>query len=357
MNTTLSLPQREAFQRTIDGKQTDLFYLKNAAGAQAAITNFGARLVSLLVPGRDGNLVDVIAGFDHVDGFNSAGDAFFGAIVGRFANRIAKGRFTLYGHEYTLAINNGPNHLHGGVKGFGVVAWEAEQLDESSLLLTYFAADGEEGYPGNLNVEVVYTLTDNNELRIQFKAATDKTTVINLTNHAYFNLNGPGSGTALHHLLQINADHYTPIDDTSIPFGILEPVAGTPFDFRQPTPIGAHIGDDHVQLRNGHGFDHNYVLNKASASALTFAARATGEQTGIVLEVYTTEPGVQLYTANWLEGKYTHKGGFPDEVRTSFCLETQHFPDSPNKHTFPSTLLEPEGLFQSETVFRFSVQA
>lgn len=356
MHTTTSLPGRKDFQKKIDGKETDLFVLKNAHGVQAAVTNYGARLVSLITPDKSGNLVDIVVGFDTVGGFKNSPDAYYGATVGRYANRIANGKFLLDGVEYVLAVNNGPNHLHGGIKGFHDVVWDAELLDETSLLLTYKSADGEEGYPGNLDVELVYQLTNENELKLSFKAVTDRTTIVNLTNHAYFNLNGQGSGTIENHLLQINADHYTPIDETSIPYGVLEPVAGTPFDFRKPVAIGTKINEDHVQLQNGGGYDHNFVLNKTSGEKLGFAAGALGDQTGIYMEVFTQEPGMQLYTGNFMKGQNKIKGGFTDEKRTAFCLETQHFPDSPNRPAFPSTILQPEDVYQTETVFRFSVK-
>lgn len=356
MNPTIPLPDRKNFQKELDGKQTDLFILKNNKGVTAAITNYGARLVSLSVPDKNGALADVVVGFDSVDGFKHSSEAYYGATVGRYANRIAKGKFLLDGTEYILATNNGPNHLHGGIKGFHDVVWDAEMLGDSGLLLTYRSIDGEEGYPGNLDVELVFQLTDENELRLSFKAATDHTTIINLTNHAYFNLNGQGSGTIENHLLQLNADYYTPIDETSIPSGILEPVADSPFDFRKPVAIGARINEDHIQLKNGQGYDHNFVLNKTSGESLSFAAGALGEQTGIYMEVLTKEPGIQLYTGNFMKGENKIKGGYADEWRNAFCLETQHFPDSPNKPSFPSTVLQPEDIYQTETVFRFSVK-
>jgi len=354
MQTEVQVLKKEDFQTTIDGRQTDLFVLKNAAGAEAAITTYGARWVAMLVPDKNGKLVDVITGFGSVEEFVQSSEPYYSATIGRFANRIKEGRFQLDGREYKLATNNGPNHLHGGPKGFHNVVWDAEQLDEKTLLLVYRSADGEEGYPGNLDVELTYTLTDQNELRLVFKAATDKTTIVNLTNHAYFNLNGQGSGTILNHLLQINADYYTPIDDTSIPYGTLDAVAGTPFDFRKPVAIGARINDDNLQLQNGSGYDHNFVLNKTT-ERIGFAAKAVGDETGIVLEVFTQEPGVQLYSGNFMESAHRLKGGYEDAYRTAFCLETQHFPDSPNHPSFPSVILQPEDVYLTETVFRFGV--
>ena len=356
MHKTHQLPVREAFRKNIDSRPTDLYFLKNEKGSVAAVTNYGARLVSLLVPDKNGHLTDVVVGFDSVEEFKSCPEPYYGATIGRYANRISNGLFNLEGRTYTLATNNAPNHLHGGINGFHNVVWNAEQLDERTLLLTYLSVDDEEGYPGNLNVELVYLLTEENELKLSFKAVTDKTTVVNLTNHAYFNLNGQGSGSIEEHLLEINADHFTPIDETSIPLGILQPVADTAFNFRNPVPIGAHINDDDIQLKNGKGYDHNFVLNKNANELLGFAARAIGDMSGVVMEVYTKEPGIQLYTGNFMKGENKIKGGATDNYRTAFCLETQHFPDSPNRPSFPSTILEPEDVYQTETVFRFGVK-
>ncbi len=355
MNATIQLPARESFQRSYEGKQTDLFVLSNGSGMTATITNYGARVVGLFVPDKEDNFVDVVIGFDSVDEFSNSSEAYYGATIGRYANRIANGKFMLEGKDYVLATNNGPNHLHGGIKGFQAVVWEAEQLDETSLLLTYRSVDGEEGYPGNLDVEVVYTVTEDNELRIDFKAMTDQTTIVNLTNHAYFNLNGADSGSIEGHVLQINADYFTPIDETSIPLGILESVNNSPFDFRNHQPIGSRINEDNLQLQYGKGYDHNYVLNKTVGEKLSFAASALGDKSGIRMEVFTQEPGVQLYTGNFMKGNNVIKGGFKDERRHAFCLETQHFPDSPNKPSFPSVVLQPEDVYQTTTVFRFSV--
>ncbi len=353
-NLTQILPETTAFDHIIDGRQTQLFYIKNG-DIEAAITNYGAKLVSLVVPDKDGNRVDVTIGFSKLEQYFDVKDAYYGATIGRCANRIAHGKFSLNGHEYTLATNNGFNHLHGGVKGFDSVVWNAEQRDETSVSFTYLSKDGEEGYPGNVQVKVTYHVTPNNELHVHFEAETDQTTIINLTNHAYFNLNGQGSGTILDHILQINADHYTPIDATSIPFGTIDPVAGTPFDFRQPTAIGARINEAHEQLKNGAGYDHNFVLNKNNGGP-SFVAAATGDKSGIRLEVFTTEPGVQLYTGNYMPGKNKLPNGVTDDRRTGFCLETQHFPDSPNKPNFPSTILNPGEKFDSQTIFRLTIE-
>ena len=348
------LPDAKPFRQTIDGKQTDLFVLQNRQGVQAVFTNYGARWVSLLMPDRAGNVTDVVVGLTSVEDYKNAEEPYYGATVGRYANRIARGRFTLNGQEYTLATNNAPNHLHGGNQGFQYKVWDAVQTGQS-IAFTYLSPDGEEGYPGNLQVKAVYTLTDNNEITVTFEARTDKATVVNLTNHAYFNLNGQGSGDVLHHRLTINADRYTPIDETSIPLGTLDNVEGTPFDFRNGPTIGEKIDADDPQLKNGGGYDHNFVLNKGEGE-LTLAALAVGDRSGIQLEVHTTEPGLQLYTGNFMAGKHNLKGGFKDEKRNAFCLETQHFPDSPNQPQFPSTVLQPGEVFTSRTIFRFSVK-
>jgi aldose 1-epimerase len=300
-------------------------------------------------------MADVVLGFDHLDDY-LGNDPFFGALVGRYANRIDKARFTLDGVEYKLAKNDGENSLHGGLKGFDKKAWKAREpsKDHPALELTYLSKDGEEGYPGNLNVKVVYTLTDSNELRIDYTATTDKNTVLNLTNHSYFNLAGQGSGDVLKHVLMINADRFTPIDAALTPTGELRSVAGTPLDFRKPTAIGARIDDDNEQLKFGKGYDHNFVLNH-KGNDLTLAARVTEPQSGRVLEVLTTQPGVQLYTGNFLDGTIHGKGGKVYGRRSAFCLETQHFPDSPNQPKFPSTELKPGQTYHQTTIYKFSV--
>ena len=349
----VTIPAKESFEKTIDGKKTDLYVLKNKNNAEAAITNYGGRLVSLLVPGKDGKMVDVSTGFDNVEDYTKGGDTYFGATIGRYGNRIAKGKFTLDGKEYKLATNNAPNHLHGGPKGFSRVVWDAKPVGENQLELTYVAKDGEEGYPGNLNVKVTYTLTDDNELKIDYVATTDKKTVLNLTNHTFFNLNGQGSGTINDHLMQINAESFTPVDSTLIPTGKLEPVAGTPFDFRKPTAIGARVNGDHIQLKYGKGYDHNFVISNKKSETLKKVATVEGDKSGIVMEVYSMEPGIQFYGGNFLDGSHTIKQGKKDEFRTAFCLETQHFPDSPNQPSFPSTVLSPGQTYKTTTVYKF----
>jgi len=346
--------RREAFQKEVDGKKVDLYTLKASTGMVVKITNQGGKIVQLLVPDKDNHLGDVVLGYETIDQYVT-GRASFGAIIGRYANRIAKGRFTLNGREYQLPVNNGPNHLHGG-KGTHFLVFDARQLDERTLQLTYNFKDGEEGYPGNTNLKVVYAVTDDQELRITYEAVTDRPTVVNFTNHAFFNLAGEGRGDILDHELTINADRFTPIDATSIPTGELRAVKGTPVDFTRPARIGARINDSDEQLKFGTGYDHNYVLNK-TAGELSFAARLSDPVSGRIMEVYTTEPGMQLYTGNFLTGKAPNdvgKGGKPYPVRGAVCLETQHFPDSPNKGSFPTTVLNPGQWFTSTTVYKFS---
>ena len=349
------MPDVHAFDQTIDGKKTALYVLENKAGVQAIFTNYGARWVSMLLPDKAGNRTDVVVGFASVEDYKNAEEPYYGATVGRYANRIANARFTLDGKEYQLAANLPPSHLHGGKVGFQYKVWEAVQKGQS-VTFTYLSPDGEEGYPGNLQVTATYTLNDNNEVTVDFTATTDKATVLNLTNHAFFNLNGEGSGEVMNHLLQVNADRYTPVDKDAIPLGRLDSVEGTPFDFRNETAIGERIETENEQLKNGSGYDHNYVLNK-SGNELSLAALATGDKSGIQMEVFTTEPGMQLYTGNFMKGKHTFKGGQKDSKRNAFCLETQHFPDSPNQPQFPSTVLRPGETFTSQSVFRFSVRA
>jgi aldose 1-epimerase len=344
--------RKESFGQMPDGTPVDLYTLVNANGLKAKIINYGAVLVSLEVPDRKGNLADITLGYDKLDDYLNHG-GLFGAVVGRYANRIGGAKFVLNGVEYKLAANNRPNHIHGGRKGFDKVIWRLEDLtgdgSQAAVKLSYVSQDGEEGYPGNLACSVTYTLTKDNELKISYEAETDKTTVINLTNHSYFNLAGQGSGDVLNHVLTLNADKYTVFDDALIPTGEIRSVKGTPFDFTTPTRIGARIGEV------GAGYDQNYVLNGGGRS-LALCARVYEPTSGRVMEVYTTEPGVQLYTGNWLNGSVTGKGGKVYGEHGGFCLETQHFPDSPNKPNFPSVVLNPGQKFTSETVFKFSTQ-
>ena len=340
---------------SVDGQGVDLYTLKNSSGAEAKITNYGGIVVSLKVPDRNRKFDDVVLGFNDLDSYLK-GHPYFGAVIGRYGNRIAKGRFTLNGAEYKLAVNNGENHLHGGLKGFDKVVWTAQEQKSAAgpaVRLTYLSKDGEEGYPGNLQVTLVYTLTNKNELRIDYTATTDKDTVLNLTHHSYFNLDGEGNGDILNHRLTINANRFTPTDAGSIPTGELRNVVGTPFNFLTPMAIGARINQDYEQLKLGNGYDHNYVVN-GRMGTLRRAARVTAPISGRVMEVWTTEPGVQLYTGNFLDGTLTGKSGKVYQRRYGFCLETQHYPDSPNKPSFPTTTLKKGATFHSTTIYRFS---
>ena len=348
---------KQSFGKTGDGESVDIYTLTNSRGAEAKITNYGGIVTSLKVPDRRGKLDDIVLGFDNFDAYLK-GHPYFGAIIGRYGNRIAKGRFTLDGIEYKLAVNNGENHLHGGIKGFDKVVWTARPRKVAqgvALELMYLSKDGEEGYPGNLSVTVVYTLTNRNELRIDYTATTDKATVLNLTNHSYFNLAGEGNGDILNHELSIYATQFTPTDAGSIPTGELRNVRGTPFDFTRATAIGARINDDYEQLKFGKGYDHNFVL-RGRLGTMRQAGRVFEPTTGRVMEVWTTEPGMQFYTGNFLDGTLTGKAGKPYQVRSGFCLETQHYPDSPNKPKFPTTVLRKGGRFHSTTIYRFSVR-
>lgn len=341
----------------VNAQKIDVFTLKNSHGMEVKIINFGGTVTSIKVPDRNGKFADVVLGFNNPDDYLKPHPSF-GTAVGRFANRIAKGRFKLNGVEYKLAINNGENHLHGGIKGFDDVVWTAEEIKSSmgpAVRLTYLSKDGEEGYPGNLNVTMVYTLTNRNELRIDYTATTDKDTVVNLTHHSYFNLAGEGNGDILNHRLKLNASRFTPTDAGSIPTGELRSVAGTPFDFLKATAIGARINQDDEQLKFGNGYDHNFVIDGV-AGRLRQAAVVTEPTTGRVMEVWTTEPGVQLYTGNFLDGTLVGKSGQAYQRRSGVCLETQHYPDSPNKPSFPTTKLKKNSVFRSVTIYRFSAR-
>jgi aldose 1-epimerase len=344
------------FGNTPLGEPVQIYTLKNAQGMEARITNYGGIVVSLKVPDRNGVLGEIVLGHDSVEGYLNS--PYFGAIIGRYGNRIGNGQFTLQRINYSLAKNNGPNHLHGGIKGFDKVVWLAKPLKSAEgegLSLTYVSADGEEGYPGALTAKVVYTLTPDNALRIDYEATTDKPTVVNLTNHSYFNLKDAGATTILDHVLMINADRYTPVGATLIPTGQLAAVEGTPFDFRKPTAIGARIDGSHEQLKFGLGYDHNFVLNRG-AEPMIVAATVFEPSTGRHMEVLTTEPGLQFYSGNFLDGKITGRGGTVYQKRSGLCLETQHFPDSPNKQQFPTTVLEPGQTYQTTTAYRFSAR-
>jgi aldose 1-epimerase len=349
---------RLAWGHTPGGEPVDLYTLHSAAGMVVRISSYGGTIVSLEVPDVSGRLADLVLGFDSLEGYTNPGyvkaNPYFGALIGRYANRIAAGQFPLDGRIYRLATNDGPNHLHGGVRGFDKVVWDARPAggSEPRLELHYASKDGEEGYPGNLDARVTYTLTASNELKIDYSATTDRDTVVNLTNHSYFNLNGAGNGDILGHELQVDADRFTPIDDHLIPTGELRPVKGTPFDFTRPTAIGARIGSKDPQLLAGKGYDHNFVLNNAGG-ALKHAATVREPVSGRWLEISTTEPGLQFYSGNFLTGALVGKGGKAYGFRSGLALETQHFPDSPNHPDFPSTMLKPGQTFRSTTVFRF----
>jgi aldose 1-epimerase len=337
-------------------KNTSFYVLKNKNNVKAVFTNYGGRLVSLFVPDKKGTLIDVVTGFKTAEEYKKSTEPYFGATIGRYGNRIAKGKFMLDGKQVTLTINNGPNTLHGGKAGFQYVVFNANQKDDHTLELSYLSKDMEGGFPGNVKVKVTYSLNDDNELHMDYEATTDKTTVVNLTNHAFFNLNGEGSGTILNHIVQINADKYTPVDSTLIPTGKLEPVAGTPFDFNKPTAIGLRINDKNQQLKNGTGYDHNYVLSGTAPGKFVHAANVVGDKSGVVMDVYTQEPGLQFYSGNFMQSKNTFKGGSKDDFRTAFAMETQHFPDSPNEPSFPTTTLKPGQTYKTSSYYKFSVK-
>lgn len=346
----------EAFEKIVDGKQTGLYTLTNQNGSEVTVTNYGAKIVSLMVPDKEGTLTDVVLGHPSMDDYLTSEEPYFGAVCGRTANRIAEGRFSLNGKDYTLAVNNGPNSLHGGIKGFNAVVWDVRMVTPNSIELFYLSPDGEEGFPGNLSVTIIYTLTDDHSLEIIYRATTDKTTILNLTNHSYFNLSGEGDPYIGDHLLTVNADEYLPTDSTAIPYGNPAPVAHTPMDFREPFAIGSRINEDTEQLRFGNGYDHNYILNKEGAdNDYTFAGICESPQTGIKMEIYTTEPGMQVYTGNWMTGNFPGKNGHRYPMRSAVCFETQHFPDSINNPAYPTVILQPEEKFESRTTYKFSV--
>jgi len=347
---------KETFGKTSAGETVDLYTLRNVNGMETKITNYGGIVVSLTAPDRNGKFADVVLGFNDLESYLTKNDPYMGAIIGRYGNRIAKGRFKLNGVEYKLAVNNGENHLHGGIKGFDKVIWTGRELKTKAgpaVVLTYLSKDGEEGYPGNLRVRVVYTLTNRNELKIDYSATSDKDTVTNLTHHSYFNLAGEGNGDILNHQVIINANRFVPTDAGSIPTGELKTVAGTPFDFLNATAIGARINQDDQQLKFGNGYDHTWVIN-GRAGTLRRAAIVFEQTTGRGMQVFTTEPGVQFYTGNFLNGTLTGKSGKPYPRRSGFCLETQHYPDSPNQPSFPTTTLRRGRTYTSTTIYRFT---
>ena len=350
--------KREDFQTRIDGKETDLYILRNEVGNEVAITNYGGALVAIMVPDKNGNLANVIQGHDNIQDVVNSPEPYLSTLVGRYGNRIAKGKFQLHGKEYSLPIDNGPNSLHGGKKGFNAKVWDALQMNDTTLVLNYVSAYGEEGFSGELKTTVIYTFTDDNELVIEYMAKTNKKTVINLTSHGFFSLAGIANPTpSIENLeCEINADFYIPIDEVSIPTGEIRFVKGTPFDFRTPKTIGQDIDADHEQIKNGAGYDHCFVLNKREEGELSFAARIMEPVTGRTMEVYTTEPGVQLYTDNWADGyKGQHGATFPR--RSGICFEAQHFPDSPNRPYFPSVVLNPGEQYKQKTIYKFGTIA
>jgi aldose 1-epimerase len=340
---------------SVDGRAITLYTLTNSHGMEVRAMNYGGIIVSIRVPDRNHQFADIVLGHETVDGYRP-NPPYFGAIVGRYANRIANGTFKLDGKTYSLPKNDGPNTLHGGTIGFDKVVWDAEPLKgKSGVAFSYFSPNGQDGFPGNLRVKVTYTLTNANALEIDYEATTDKATPINLSNHSYFNLKGEGNGDILDHEIMINADRFTPIDKTLIPTGELRSVKGTPLDFTKPTKIGARIDDNYEQLVLAHGYDHNFVINR-NGGGLVLAARVYEPTTGRTLEVSTTQPGVQFYTGNFLDGTITGKQGHVYKKHYGFCLETQHFPDSPNHPSFPNTILKPGETFQQKTVFKFSAK-
>ena len=349
--------KKEDFQTTVNGKKTDLYILRNKEGNEVAITNYGGAIVAIMVPDRKGNLANIIQGHDNIQDVIDSPEPYLSTLIGRYGNRIAKGRFQLKGKVYSLPINNGPNSLHGGKNDFNTKVWDATQINEHAIVLKYTSPYGEEGFTGELDVWVAYTLTDNNELIIKYSAKTNKKTIINLTHHGFFSLAGLANPTPPIDDLecQINADFFLPIDETSIPTGEILKVAETPFDFRTPKPIGQDIDADHEQIRHGSGYDHCFVLNKKEEGELSFAARIRDPKSGRTMEVYTTEPGVQVYTDNWADGyKGQHGATFPR--RCAICFEAQHFPDSPNHPYFPSVILEPGREYTQKTIYKFGIQ-
>ena len=355
MRNDIKLLNKSDFQKNIDGKKTDLFVLRNKNGVISEITNYGARVVSLWVPDLNGSFDDIVLGCSTLDDYISIKERYFGATIGRYANRIKNGKFKINNTDFILKKNNGPNHLHGGNIGYNDVVWEGKQLDNQTVEFKYLSKNMEEGYPGNLNVKVIYHLSDQNELKIEYFANTDEPTYVNLTHHSFFNLLGAGNGNINDHLLYINAKSFTPIDSKLIPTGKIELAEGTPFDFNILTKIGKRLNDEDEQLKFGNGYDHNFVLNNSNSTDI-LAARVIEKKSGRILEVYTNEPGMQLYGGNFLDGKTIGKQSKAYNYRSAFCLETQHFPDSPNNPNFPNTLLKPKDNYYSICIYKFLVK-
>ena len=341
------------FTGEIEGKKVNLYWIKNK-NIQAAFTNYGGRLVSLLVKNKNNQFVDVVVGFKSLKNYQNSTEVYFGATIGRVGNRIAKGKFSLNGKNYSIPVNNGENALHGGTKGYEDVVWNAEKTNDQTLVFTYASPDMEMGFPGNLKVKVTYSVANDNEVKMEYEATTDKTTIVNLTNHAFFNLNGEGSGTILNHVVQFNAKEYTPVDKGLIPTGKIETVIATPFDFTTPHTIGERIKTKNIQLENGGGYDHNFVLKHKKEKVMNHVGSVTGDLSGVVMNVYTEEPGFQFYSGNFMQGKNTFKSGSKDDYRTAFALETQHFPDAPNQPNFPSIQLEPKNVYHTVSIYKFS---
>ncbi|MNQ79328.1 Aldose 1-epimerase precursor [compost metagenome] len=343
------------FDTIIDGKRVNLYWIENKE-IKAAFTNYGGRLIGLWVNDRNGKLTDVVVGMDSAKNFKNSTEPYFGATIGRVGNRIANGKFTLEGKQYQVPLNNGKNALHGGVKGFHDVVWDVVKTNENTLVLSYVSPDGEQGFPGNLSVKVTYSITEDNSIKIEYEATTDKTTLVNLTNHAFFNLNGEGSGTILNHELQIYANEFTPIDEGLIPLGELKSVKNTPFDFTAKHTIGERIETNDKQLKFGKGYDHNYVLNGTKKNGLNHAATISGDKSGITLDIFTEEPGLQFYSGNFMQSKNTFKSGAKDDFRTAFALETQHFPDAPNQPNFASIVLKAGQKYHTISYYQFSTK-
>lgn len=344
-----------AFSKVIDGKKAGLYEIGNGK-MTAHFTNYGARIVGLKIADKNGVPTDVVVGFKDIDDYLNSTEPYFGATIGRYGNRIALGKFSLDGVEYQVPVNNGQNALHGGKKGFQDVIWDVTQPDSKTLIFSYVSKDGEEGFPGQLTASVTYSITDSNELKMEYEATTDKKTLVNLTNHAFFNLNGEGSGDILKHTIQIFADKFNPVDSTLIPTGELKSVANTPFDFTIQTTIGEKINAPDEQLEFGKGYDHNYILNSKEGNGMHHAATVKGDKSGIKMDIYTQEPGLQFYSGNFMQGKNIFKNGSKDDFRTAFAMETQHFPDSPNQPSFPSTVLNPGEKYHTVSIYKFTTE-